>query len=182
MAAALSPLCPHVHSQHHSHRFGQQRLTGANFHRAFGRQKSHFKKKLYLKSKHGGRERKGRSKSPQFGALPSGFGMKEWMSGSDGQGAQGHQSCCHQPSPARGPGLILCLSLELWENPECHFSPSKGTGKQELSHPSASQCVQQSSSHLNFNFCKDLQDLPHCLHGNAVCRNPVTAKADPNGK
>lgn len=39
-----------------------------------------------------------------------------------------------------------------------------------------------SSSHLNFNFCKDLEDLPHCLHGNAACRNPSIAKADPSGK
>lgn len=78
-------------------------------------------------------------------------GMNEWNSlqaalelsvcvGSDGQGAQGTSELLPpaQPCPARGPGVILCLSLELWVNPECNFS-SKGTGQQQLSHPSTSQ-------------------------------------------
>lgn len=91
--------------------------------------KKDFFKKNYFKSKHEGRERKRRSKSPQFGALPSGFGMNERHSfqaalelgvcggkGNDGQHPpatepQGNQSCCPpaQPCPGRpggagGPG------------------------------------------------------------------------------
>lgn len=42
--------------------------------------------------------------------------------------------------------------------------------------------MRHSSSHLNFNFCKDLEDWPHCLHGNSVCMNISVSKADPNGK
>lgn len=140
MAAALSPLCPllpaHVHSQHHSHRIrpakarrDQPPLCLCIWETEKPLLKKDFFKKNYFKSKHEGRERKRRSKSPQFGALPSGFGMNERHSfqaalelgvcggkGNDGQHPpatepQGNQSCCPpaQPCPGRpggagGPG------------------------------------------------------------------------------
>lgn len=106
--------------------------------------------------------------------------------GDDGQGRpRDIRAAATSPALPGGPGVILWLSLELCVSPEpaapVLITVQREQGKGAL--PSQHfPMLQQSPSHLNVNFCKDLEDGPDCLHGNAVCRNPSIPKADPNGK